>query len=102
ERPDMRAEWDALLTRVARVPARVGMALAYTPCALLQVRANIGLEQRRARLDTHFRRLTRESSLMCPENVSGYGLVNDVRDLDADTLAPSGFALRYEGLLLAF
>lgn len=102
DRPDMQAEWDALLARVGQLPAQVGLALAYTPCALLQVRANIGLERRRAQLDTHFRRLSGESSMMCPENVSGYGLVNDVRDLDAANLAPSRFALRYEQLVLAF
>jgi hypothetical protein len=81
----------------------LGLAMAYSPCATLQWRANQPLERMRAQLDLHFRRLEGESSSMCAENVSGYSLFNDTRAFIREN-APSArdLALRYDSVVLEF
>jgi hypothetical protein len=89
-----------LLDAARRGLTQVGLALAFPPCASLQWGANRALEQLRARTDVHFRAAQGESSLMCPENVSGYSLVSDARPLAEKTAGRAiRYALRWQGLL---
>lgn len=55
------------------------LLMPYPACAILQWREHRPLEAVRARLDLQLRRAGAESSMMCPENVSGYALFNDTR-----------------------
>ena len=80
ESPEFAAKWDRLQHAFTRTEPLPRILMAYPACAALQWRPNRELEARRARLDVSFRVLDRSSSYMCPENVSGYALVNDVRD----------------------
>jgi hypothetical protein len=105
ETDDFAGQWHEFLrwsaARVSSVPA---LLMAYPSCASLQFRANSVLERACAQADITFRRLGREASLMCPENVSGYTLVNDSRTLLRAAAPPrgSGFAIRHRNLLLSF
>jgi hypothetical protein len=44
-----------------------------------------------------------DASLMCPENVSGYSLTNDLRAVLGGTrVARRGFAIRHDPFVFAF
>ena len=80
-----------------------GMFMAYPPCASLRWKENEHLEQIRARMDLHFRRLEKSASLMCPENVSGYALTSDVNEaLARSNVLQRRHALRFDRLLFLF
>jgi hypothetical protein len=104
ESDDFRDRWYGLLLRARELGlAHLGLAIALPPCATLQMRRNLPLEERRARLDTQFRRMDADYSLMCPENVSGYSLTNDTRAVLAGTrIARRGFAIRHSQVVFAF
>jgi hypothetical protein len=96
--------WHAMLLRSKNGGfAHFGLAMALPACATLQMGSNVALERLRARLDLQFRRMTDDASLMCPENVSGYGLTNDTRATLAGThVARTSLAVRYGSVILAF
>ncbi len=94
--------WRGLQRRAGALGVRsLGLVHPYPPCVALQLGRNRALESLRARLDLHFRMLADTRSLMCPENVSGYGLFNDVRDATS-ALDPGShrLAVRYEHVLM--
>jgi hypothetical protein len=104
DQPEFAAEWSLLGIRAheAGVPA-LGIAEALPPCALLQRAPNRILESVRARLDLHFRTMDSERSLMCPENVSGYAVINDMRALaPVFRVGDSQLALRFENVMFTF
>ena len=104
EHPDLHGGWLSVLARARHLGVRrLGFAMAYPPCATLQWSRNRALESLRARLDLQFRRLDNEASMMCPENVSGYSLLNDTRDsLSHVPIATSRYAIRVEDNLVVF
>lgn len=104
EHPDLAAGWLGVLAQARQLGlSALGFAMAYPPCATLQWSGNRALEALRARLDLQFRRLDREASLMCPENVSGYSLLNDTRDaLRSINVTATRLAVRTGDALLVF
>ena len=103
-RPGFDGEWLALLEGAARIGlSGLGLMMALTPCSSLAWRANQVLERIRAQLDVHFRGIEGESSMMCAENVSGYGLVGELQDFlraRAAARIPTQLALRYDRVIL--
>jgi hypothetical protein len=103
EAPSQHTGWDALEASLSQAPRRPRLWMAYSPCVALQWPANRALEARRARLDVHFRVLDDTASYMCPENVSAYGLFNDVNAHPSNRgRTASEFAIRCDRLLLVF
>jgi hypothetical protein len=101
ESADFSERWPALIAQAQQSGlSRFGMMMAYPPCASLQWPQNLALERLRARLDLHFRALEKDSSLMCPENVSGYALANDTRPVVARTkVFQHNYAIRFEQVI---
>lgn len=98
--PDFDEAWPALVRSMWTLGVtELGMLMPYPACAILQWRENHPLEALRARLDLQLRRMDAESSMMCPENVSGYALYNDTRSARA-LGAREVFAVRFEDLVL--
>lgn len=104
ERDDFRSEWQSLLLSSRAIGfEHLGLAMAFPPCATLKVGPNIQLEALRARLDLQFRRLDADASMMCPENVSGYGLTHDTRAaFGAAPLSQTRCAIRHANLIFTF
>jgi hypothetical protein len=79
--------WSAMIRDLRmRGVERLGFVAAVTPCASLRWHKNRPLEGLRAKLDLSFRRVDADASLMCPENVSGYSLSNDLERVPRATL----------------
>lgn len=76
------------------------LVMAYPACAALQWSGNRDLEHQRSRSDIVFRALERESSFMCPENVSGYSLYNDVQDSLAAAQHAQRLWIRWDDILV--
>ena len=104
EHPELHDGWLTLLAEARQLGfVGLGFAMAYPPCATLQWSGNRALESLRARLDLQFRRLDNEASMMCPENVSGYSLLNDTREsMRTVPVATSRYAIRVEGSLVVY
>jgi hypothetical protein len=104
ERDNVRNEWSAMMTGAyATGVERVGMIMSFPACATLQWALNRPLEQLRSRLDMHFRRIDADSSMMCPENVSGYTLTNDTRGF-VEGVAPMQrtMAMRVDRIVVSY
>lgn len=104
ERDEFDDEWLSFLLEMRSLSIeQLVFSMSYPPCSTLQWRANRPLEARRARLDQHFRVVSGDASLMCAENVSGYALLNDNRELDLPGLrCAKGFAIKLDRLLMVF
>jgi hypothetical protein len=92
--------FDEIIRGAMALGAREVVALiAYPPCAMLQWPQHKPLEALRARLDIQLRRTDAESSMMCPENVSGYVLFNDSASARALAIRDT-YGVRYEDLVI--
>ncbi|WP_428332121.1 hypothetical protein [Novosphingobium sp.] len=101
EREAFAGEWQMMMLQVSKKGLdRFGFMMSFPPCASLQWRGNIALERLRSRLDLQFRQIEGNASMMCPENVSGYSLYNDMKDFaQAATATQHTLCMRYESLL---
>ncbi|MBX3723666.1 MAG: hypothetical protein KF713_17605 [Turneriella sp.] len=96
--------WTGFLLHAFQAGIRqIHFMTAFSPCASLQFRENMLLEKLRSDMDTRFRQLDETASMMCPENVSGYSLVNDVREFMRTNKAErKRFAIRHDNIVALF
>ena len=102
ERENIDGEWQSMLVDASTGGAdTLGCVIPLPACALLQLTANQHLESMRSRLDLQLRRLDEDASMMCPENVSGYGMLNELKRHGSRLAASKrGLGLRYGNILI--